>query len=111
ELDLDVRLHLGDLIEEERATIRLLERAGLLVDGTGERALLVAEQLVLQDLAGEGTAVQCDERPLPTRRLVVDRARDELLAGPALAHNEHARARWRDRLDDLVDVEHLLRLA
>src|SRR5690606_32358805 len=92
ELDLDVRLHLGDLVQEERPAVGELEAAGLLVDRPGEGALLVAEQLVLQDLTREGAAVDRDERALLAGRLLVDRAGDELLAGAALAHDEDARA-------------------
>src|SRR5690606_18095846 len=50
ELDLDVGLHLRDLVEEEGAPVGQLEAAGLLVQGAREGALLVAEELVLQDL-------------------------------------------------------------
>src|SRR5690606_39436798 len=46
QLDLDVRLHFRDLIQEERAAVRELEAARLFVDRAGERALFVAEELV-----------------------------------------------------------------
>src|SRR5690606_23741210 len=72
ELDLDVRLHLGDLVEEERPAVGELEASGLLVDGPGKGAFLVPEQLVLQDLPRERAAVDGDERPLPSFRPLMD---------------------------------------
>src|SRR5690606_7464329 len=110
QLDLDVRLHLRDLVEEERAAVGELEAAGLLVNGASEGALLVTEELVLEDLAGEGAAVDRDEGALLAGRLLVDRAGDELLAGPALPHDQHAGTGGGDGLDDGVDLPHLLGL-
>jgi hypothetical protein len=69
--------------------VRLLERARLLVGRAGEGALLVAEQQVLEDLLRERGAVEGVERPLGALALLVQGARDELLAGAALAEDEH----------------------
>src|SRR5439155_109224 len=49
ELHLDVGRDLGDLVEEERAAVGALEAAGARRDGARERALLVAEELALED--------------------------------------------------------------
>src|SRR5256886_17682387 len=49
ELHLDVRRDLGDLVEEERAAVGALEAAGARRDGAREGALLVAEELALED--------------------------------------------------------------
>ena len=43
QLHLNVRRHLRDLVEEERAAARHLERTGLFVRRSGERALFVTE--------------------------------------------------------------------
>ena len=43
QLDLELRIELADLVEEERASMGELEFADLACDGPGERALLVAE--------------------------------------------------------------------
>ena len=40
---------LADLVEEERAAVGLLEAALAARDGAGERALLVAEELALEE--------------------------------------------------------------
>jgi hypothetical protein len=72
--------------------------------GAGERALLVAEQLALEQRLGERAHVHGDERARAPRRQAVDAARDQLLARAALPLDEH-RARHRRVLLDLH--EHL----
>ena len=44
QLDLHVERQVADLVEEQRAAMRLDELAGVLLGGAGEGALLVAEQ-------------------------------------------------------------------
>ena len=62
QLDLRRRHHLGDLVEEQRAAVRELEAAQPPLDGAGERALLVAEELALEQRFRDGRAVDRDER-------------------------------------------------
>ena len=68
--------------------------------GAGEGALLVAEQLALEQRLGQGGAVDRDERLAPPGREVVDRLGDQLLAGARFALDQH-RARDRRHLLDL----------
>src|SRR6202008_933278 len=68
--------------------------------GAGEGALLVAEELALEQRVGQRGAVDGDERLAPARGEVVDGLGDELLAGAALALDEHG-ARDRGHLLDL----------
>ena len=70
----------------------------------GEGALLVAEELGLDQRLGERRATHLDERLLGPRRVVVDRVRDHLLAGPGLAADQHRRIGARDLGDLLVDL-------
>ena len=51
----------------------------------------MAEQLGGHQALGQRAAVHPDERPFRTRRAGMDRARDQLLAGPGLARHEHGR--------------------
>jgi hypothetical protein len=70
-----VAADLADLVEEQGAAIRGFEPA---VAGCGrarEGALLVAEQLALEDRFGDRGAVDRDERALRTRRVLVHGAR------------------------------------
>src|SRR5437879_2311342 len=48
ELDLQLGAHAGDFVEEDGSAMGGLEAAGLVVDGAGEGALDVAEQLAFQ---------------------------------------------------------------
>ena len=77
------RRHLGDLVEEQRAAIGELEAALPPLDGAGERALLVAEELALEQRLGNRRAVDRHERHGRARAQLVDRLRDQLLAGAA----------------------------
>src|SRR5204862_3799730 len=71
---------------------------------SGEGALLVTEQLALDQLRRNRRAVELHERPVGASAVLVDRARDELLAGAVLPGDEHA-ARARRGLRDLVEDE------
>ena len=57
QLHLQVALEVADLVEEQRRAARLLEEADLARVGPGEGALLVAEQLRLEDPLGQGRHV------------------------------------------------------
>ena len=72
----------------------------------GERALLVAEELRLDQRVGQRRAAHLDERLLRAQRVVVDGVRDQLLAGARLAADEHGRVGRRDLRDLLVHLPH-----
>ena len=61
-LGLRPRRQLADLVEEQRAAVRLLEDAGAIGDRAGERAARVAEQLGLDEIVGQRRAVERAER-------------------------------------------------
>ena len=63
QLGLQAPVHLGDFVEQQRAAVGLLELADAAGDRAGEGALLVAEQLALQQVLGDGGAVDRDEGP------------------------------------------------
>ena len=106
ELDLRPHRDLADLVEEQRAAVRLLEAPDAALVGAGERALLVPEQLALEERLGERGAVQRDERLLGARAERVDRAGELPLAGAALAGDEDRRPRARDLARDAIDLLH-----
>ena len=76
---------LRDLVEKQRAAVRRLEPAVAAGGGVGERAALVTEQLGFDQGVRERGAVDRHERLRPALAPLVDRARDQLLAGSALA--------------------------
>ncbi len=88
--------------------VRQLEASDPAGDGAGERALGVAEQLGLGQRLGNGGGVEGDESLVGTRAVVVDRPRDEFLAGAGLALDQHGAVHRRDQLEAL---EHLLHRA
>ena len=72
----------------------------------GERALLVPEQLALDQLARDGRHVHRDEWPGAPLAVVVQRASHQLLAGAALAGDHHGEVGVRQPRQDAVDLLH-----
>ena len=83
--------HVADLVEEERAALGLLELAEVPGARAGEGALLVPEQLRLDQLGRHRGAVERHEGRERARALAVDRTRNQLLAGAGLADDADAR--------------------
>ena len=75
QLHLRARVDLANLIEENRAAVRLLEPADPAFVRTGERASLVAEQLALEQLRRERRAMDRDELRLVPPAQIMDRLR------------------------------------
>ena len=71
--------------------VRLLELADVPRGRAGERSLLMAEQLGLDQLRGHRRAVQRNERSVAARAALVQGARDQLLARAGFAQNADAR--------------------
>src|SRR5205085_12288144 len=84
------------------AALRPLDAAFLALDRAGEGAALVAEELRLEDGLRDRRAVDGHERPFGPGGMLVQGAREQLLAGAALTEQQH-RGRGRRRLAD--DVE------
>ena len=96
ELHLQAHRHVADLVQQQRAAVRGLEQAFVGAMRARERALLVTEQLGLEQILGHRAAVDRDERALLARARAMDRARHELLAGARFARDQHARVGARD---------------
>src|SRR5262249_11113723 len=106
QLRLHRRRHLADLVEEDGALLGRLEEPAAVVRRARERASPVAEQLALEERLLERGAVDGEERRLRTRALAMDRARDELLAGPRLALDQHRDGRRGRALHQPEDLGH-----
>ena len=98
QLDLDVERQLADLVEEDRRVVGQLEAADLPRERAGERALLAAEQLALDQRRRDRRAVDADHRPAAPRAALVDLRGEQLLAGAGLAEQQHRRIGGRDLL-------------
>ena len=74
----------------------------------GERAALVAEERALDQLVRDRRQVDGDERRVGAARLPVQQPREQLLAGAALAEDQHRRRQLGDLVHQLDDLAHLL---
>jgi len=89
QLRLEPERQLAHLVEEQRAPLRGAEQTLGVAHRAGERAAQVAEQLALDHALGQRPAVDRHEGPAAARRGLVDRTRQELLAGAALGLDQH----------------------
>src|SRR5207237_8813943 len=110
QLDLRRRRRLADLVEEQRAAVGELEAALAPIGGAGERAFFVAENFALEQRLRNRRTVDGDEREGGARAELMDRLRDELLAGARLRGDEHRRRGRRGLLVHLVDLTPLATL-
>ena len=101
--DLGGQRQLGQFVQQQGAAVGPFEPALPSLDRAGERALLVPEELRVDQFMRDRAAVHADERPLRTRRAVVDRPGNHLLARARLAENEHRHVGLRDQLDAFHD--------
>ena len=106
QLDLGGQRDLAHLVEEDGAAGGQLEAPLAAGDGAGERALLVAEELALQQGLAERRAVEAHQRRLGAGAGAVDHLGDQLLAGAGLALDEDAGAARRHLLDHPQQLDH-----
>ena len=76
---------LADLIQEQRAPVCRREVSRPRPIGTGECALLVAEQLGLHQFGRQRTAIDSDEGALAARARLMDGTCHQFLSGSCLA--------------------------
>src|SRR5205814_3789286 len=99
--------HVADLVEEQRALVGELEETGLRADRAREGALLMAEELALEQRVGDrGTVLAHELAGLGARRIEVDRAGGQLLAGAALAVDEDRLVGVDDAIEQTEDLRH-----
>src|SRR5690606_15057746 len=96
ELRLQLERQLADLVEEERAAVGGAEAPGALAGRARERALVVPEELALEQPLGDRGAVDDDEGLLAARAPAVDGVGEALFARAGLAEDEDRRAGDRD---------------
>ena len=103
---LGLERHVADLVEEQGAALGLLEPADAARVGAGERALLVAEQLALDQLARDRRHIDGDERAALAPAEIVQRLGDQLLARAGLAGDQDGQVGIHQPRDDAVDLLH-----
>ena len=89
QLRLQLERDFADLVQEHGPAVRELEASDPLRDGAGERALLVPEQLALEEACRDRRAVQLHERIGLPGAEVVNGAGHQLLARAGLAVDQH----------------------
>ncbi len=107
EFRLQVELELAELVQEHGAAVGHLEDALARGGGAGEGALLVAEEFALDEVLGDGAAVEDHEGAVAASRGRVGGAGDDLFAGAGLALDHDGGIGRRDLLEDGVDLAHL----
>ena len=105
-LGLGLEAHVADLVEEDRPAVRLDELADLAPVGAGERALLVTEELGLDELLGNRGAVDPDERLARPIREVMQPAGNQLFAGARLTEDQDRGVGRRHPRDLLAESAH-----
>src|SRR5260370_27069883 len=97
---------IADLVEEDRAAMRGFEPPDAALAGAGEGALLMAEELGSDEAGRQRRAVDGDEGPFAIGRALMDRAGNQLLAGAALAGDQHRRVGRAELADLIIDPLH-----
>src|SRR5688572_4692528 len=85
QLGLGARRQVSHLVEKQRTAIGLFNQSRAIVNGPAERSARVPKELRLEEVIGEGGAVDVAETPAPAWAQLMDCPRDELLANTALA--------------------------
>jgi hypothetical protein len=93
QLALQADVELAELVEEERSALGQLDQARLAGLGVGERPPLVAEQLALQQVGRQRRASHVDEGSIRAIADRMNRLGREILAGAALARDQHGGGR------------------
>ena len=98
-------------IEEKRAPVGLIQIPFLVGRRTGERTLLVAEQLAFKEAFRDGPAVDRHKGLLIPGAAVVDGPGRQFLACPRFAVNDHVVVHGRRFGDEIEDGGDLRRIA
>ncbi len=108
QLGLDLETGIADLVEEQRAAGGGAHDALEVVDGAGERAAPVAEQLRVKHVLGRRRAVEREEGRLGAGGAGVDRPGEHFLARARFAGDEDGDVGRRNAARDGEDALHLL---
>ena len=108
ELRLERDVEIANLVDEERPAVGLLEEPRQRRDGPGEGAALVPEERRLQQVRGDGRAVEDDERSGRARPRLVQRLGEDLLAGPGLALDDDGDVGRGDAIDERIEAPDLV---
>src|SRR5216684_8303 len=107
QLCLQVRAHLCNFVQEDRALVGHFEFSRLRTHCTSKRALFEPEQFRFEQLAGQRCAVHFHKRQVAPRRAHVDHPGHHFLPHSALSANKHWHIHGRNLQDLLANANHL----
>ena len=108
---LQIEGHVTDFVQEQGPALRLLETPSALRLRPGEGATLMAEQLRLQQILGNGGGVDGHERAVCDRRVLVQGTRHQFLARTGFAGDQHGDGTLAEATDRPEHILHRGRLA
>ena len=103
QLDLQLQRQVANLVQEDGAVLRQLKAPDPVGHGAGKRALAVAKQLALNQVLGDGRAVDGHKVGAGAVRQIVQGTRHNFLARAALARDQHGRTRRRHHGQQIAD--------
>ena len=106
EFGLKRKVQVTYLVEKHNSMIGRFELSHSQLVRAGEGTPLVAEKLTLQEVGGDGGAVDLDELPVPTRGEIVDGTGNQFLAGACLPSDEDRDVDACSLLDNCPHVAH-----
>src|SRR5690606_16660246 len=95
-----------NFVEEQGAPIRLLEEAGARRARVGESSARMSEQLALEEVRRNRSAVHCNEASVGAPGSLMESTGDELLARAALAADQHRGGSVAHALNQLIHALH-----
>src|SRR5690554_1770126 len=98
--------HIADFVQKQGAAVGLLKTALAGGAGAGEGAFFVAEQFRFNQVFGDGSHVQGDERVVGPRAVVVQGLGYELLTGAAFAVDQYGNVGVGEPADGAKDLLH-----
>ena len=107
-LNLHVQRHIPDFVQEQGASFGQLKTPYPGGNGAGKGSFLMPEQLALQQLCGNGAAVDRHKRFIPARGMIMQVTGDHFLAGTGFTGDQNADVFISHLLHQLA---HLLNLA
>src|SRR6516164_1895968 len=92
QLGLQCQRNIANLIQKERSSVGELKAPDFLCGRSGKSSFLMTKELALQQIYRNGSAIQLHVWTIVARTAVVNRFRDQLLAGARFSLNQHSGA-------------------
>ena len=111
EFDLHGQGQVGDFVQKQGPALRGREQAQLVATRAGKTAFQVPEEFALDQLGGDRSAVDGDERARRAGSAAVDTARDDFLAAAGFPMDVHGGLTACELVDLRAQFAHRLRVA